>query len=45
MFDCTVPRCSAAAENVPWSLMAVNAWRCRSSIASYDTGYFIYMFD
>ena len=27
MFDCTVPRCSAAAEKVPWSLMAVSAWR------------------
>ncbi len=25
MFDCTVLRCSAAAENVPWSLTAVRA--------------------
>ena len=32
MFDCTVFRCSAAAEKVPWSLMAVRACRCRSSI-------------
>ena len=39
MLDWTVPRCSAAAENVPWSLMAVSAWRCRSSIVNKDTRY------
>ena len=39
MFDWTVFRCSAAAENVPWSLMAVSACRCRSSIALDDSSY------